>query len=310
VQVLIGDTLRVLFLWVFHDWRPSLVFCLSSLRGLLPFGSKLFASGLLNTVFSEIYSLVIGRIYTPTTLGLYSRAKQMQQLPVDNLSGIVGRVAFPVFASVQQDKAQLKRGLQKAIKGLVLINFPIMAGLAATAHPLVLALLTKKWEACAPYIQLLCVGGALYPLSLIHLNALQAQGRSDLFLRLEVIKKIVLASTVCITFRYGVKGLLVGDIFVSTLATWLNSHYAVRLVNYSRKEQVLDLLPYAAISALMGTGVWLIGHVAWGTSYLQLGVQIVSGLTLYALGCRLFRPAAFSEACEAVISRIPRWNPA
>ena len=264
-QVLIGDALRVVFLWVFHAWRPSAVFSLSSLRELLPYGSRMFASGLLNSIFTEIYSLVIGRIYSPAALGLFTRAKQMQQLPVDNLCNIVGRVSFPVFASVQHDKALLKRGLRKAARGLVMINFPLMIGLAVVARPLVLVLLTKKWEACVPYIQLLCIGGALYPLSLIHLNALAAQGRSDLFLRLEIIKKVVLAVSVAVTFRYGVKGLLIGDIIVSTISCCLNSHYSVRLIGYSWKEQILDLLPYLAISALMGAvrSGWPAGSVGW-----------------------------------------------
>ena len=161
-QVLIGDALRVLFLWAFHAWRPSAVFSLASLRELLPYGSRMFASGLLYCIFTEIYSLVIGRIYSPAALGLFTRAKQMQQLPVENLCTIVGRVSFPVFASVQHDKAQLKRGLRKAARGLVMINFPLMVGLAVVARPLVLVLLTGKWEACVPYIQLLCVGGALF----------------------------------------------------------------------------------------------------------------------------------------------------
>ena len=162
-QVLLGDALRVVLLWAFHAWRPLAVFSLSSLWELLPYGSRLFASGLLKA-FTEIYTLVIGRIYTPTALGLFTRARQMQQLPVDNLCSIVGRASFSVFASVQQNKAQLKRGVRKAAKGLALINFPLMVGLALIARPLVLVLLTKKWEACVPFIQLLCVGGALLSL--------------------------------------------------------------------------------------------------------------------------------------------------
>lgn len=307
-QILIGDALRVILLWTFHDWRPTRAFSLTSLRELLPFGSKMFASGLLNTIFTEIYSLVIGRVYTPTALGLFTRAKQMQQLPVDNLCGIVGRVAFPVFAAVQQDKAQLKRGVRKAAKGLVLINFPLMTGLAVTAHPLVLVLLTKKWEACVPYIQLLCVGGVLYPLSLIHLNALAAMGRSDLFLRLEIIKKIVLAVSVAVTFRYGVKALLVGDIAVSIFSTWINSRYSARLFDYPWKEQLFDLLPYAGISALMGACVWGVGLFPIGGCLGQLLVQVFTGVAVYVLGCRFCRLSAFSEACEVVSSRIPRWN--
>lgn len=309
-QVLLGDALRVVLLWAFHAWRPLAVFSLSSLRELLPYGSRLFASGLLNSIFTEIYTLVIGRIYTPTALGLFTRARQMQQLPVDNLCSIVGRVSFSVFASVQQNKAQLKRGVRKAAKGLALINFPLMVGLAVTARPLVLVLLTKKWEACVPFIQLLCVGGALYPLSLIHLNALAAQGRSDLFLRLEIIKKVVLAAAIATTFRYGVKGLLVGDIVVSIISCILNCHYSVRLFGYSSKEQILDLLPYTAISVIMGVTVWLVGILPLDVSFVRLAAQVAAGLAVYACSCWFFQLSAFAEACEIMRSKLPRWFPA
>lgn len=309
-QVLIGDALRVVLLWVYHDWRPVAAFSMTSLRELLPYGSKLFASGLLNSAFNEIYSLVIGRIYTPAALGLFTRAKQMQQLPVDNLCSIVGRVSFPVFAAVQQDKDQLKRGVRKAAQGLALINFPMMAGLAVIAHPLVVVLLTAKWEACVPYIQLLCVSGALYPLSLIHLNALSAQGRSDLFLRLEVIKKIILVAAIAITFRYGVKGLLLGNIVVAILSCALNCHYSVRLFGYSWKEQILDLSPYLGISTVMGGAVWLAGLLPLGGELGRLAVQMAAGVTVYFLLCRICRLSAFAEACDAVVSRMPRWRPA
>jgi len=310
-QVLIGDALRVVFLWVFHGWRPSAVFSLASLRELLPYGSRMFASGLLNSIFTEIYSLVIGRVYSPVALGLFTRAKQMQQLPVDNLCNIVGRVSFPVFAAVQHDKAHLKRGLRKAARGLVMINFPFMIGLAVVARPLVLVLLTKKWEGCVPYIQLLCVGGALYPLSLIHLNALAAMGRSDLFLRLEIIKKVVVAISVAITFRYGVKALLIGDIAVSAISCCLNSYYSTRLARYSWKEQIVDLLPYLGISAFMGACVWLAGELPpWGGNFGLLAAELATGIVVYFLCCRFFRLSAFSEACEMVTDRIPGWNPA
>lgn len=310
VQILIGDMLRVMLLWAVHNWRPSAVFSFSSLRELLPYGSRMFASGLLNSIFTEIYSLVIGRIYSPTALGLFTRAKQMQQLPVDNLCNIIGRVSFPVFASVQHDKAALKRGVRKGARGLVLISFPLMVGLAVVARPLVLVLLTKKWEACVPYIQLLCVGGALIPLNMIHLNALSAQGRSDLFLRLEIIKKSIIAVSVALTFRYGVKGLLIGDIVVSIIACYINCFYSVRMIDYSWKEQILDLLPYLGISAVMGVCVWLIGGLPWSNVSIQLAVEVATGIVVYFLGCRLCRLAAFSEMCDVVYSRIPTWKTA
>ena len=310
-QILIGDTLRVVFLWAFHAWRPSAVFSFASLRELLPYGSRMFASGLLSCIFTEIYSLVIGRVYSPAALGFFTRARQMQQLPVDNLCNIVGRVSFPVFAAVQHDKALLKRGVRKGARGMVMINFPLMIGLAVAARPLVLVLLTKKWETCVPYIQMLCVGGAFIPLNLIHLNSLAAQGRSDLFLRLEIIKKILVGVAVAITYRYGVKGLLVGDIVVSIMSFYINSFYSVRLISYSWAEQLRDLLPYLGISAFMGVGVWVVGRLLpWGGNYGQLAAEVTTGVVVYFLGCRFCRLSAFSEVCEVLASRMPRWNPA
>jgi O-antigen/teichoic acid export membrane protein len=310
-QVLIGDALKVVFLFVFHDWRPAAVFSLASLRELLPYGSRLFASSLLTSFFTEIYSVVIGKIYSPARLGLFTKARQMQQMPVDNLSGIISRVSFPVFASIQQDKAALKRAVRKAACGVVLVNFPVMVGLAVVARPLVLVLLTKKWEACVPYIQMLCVGGALYPLCLIHLNALAAQGRSDLYLRLDFVKKAMIGTSIALTYRFGVTGLLAGDIVVSVLSAYLNCFYSVRLIAYSWSEQLRDLLPYLGISAVMGVCVWLVGAIPpWGGNLGRLAAQVVTGMIVYFLGCRICRLSAFSEACEVVGSRIPGWKPA
>lgn len=308
-QVLIGDTLRVVLLWVFHRWRPAALFSFASLAELLPYGSRMFASALLNNVFSEIYVLVIGRTYAPSAVGLFTRAKQMQRLPVDNLCYIVSRVSFPVFSSIQKDKPTLKRGVRKAARGLVLISFPLMIALAVTAHPLVLVLLTQKWEACAPYIQLLCVGGALYPISLIHLNALSSQGRSDLFLRLEIIKKVLMVAVLAFTFRYGVKTLLIGDVLVSVVALCLNCRYSVRFLNYNWKEQMLDLFPYAAISVFMGVVMWFVGSLPWHSNVWRLAGEIAIGAIVYITGCRLCRLSAFSDACAVVASRIPFWQP-
>ncbi len=303
-QILIGDLLRVILLWTLHGWRPSAVFSLASLRELMPYGSRLFAAGLLNSIFIEIYSLVIGRLYAPAALGLFTRAKQMQQLPVDNLCSIVSRVSFPVFASVQHDKPMLKRGVRKAVRGLVLLNFPMMIGLAVVARPLVLVLLTEKWAACIPYIQLLCISGAVYPLSLIHLNALSAQGRSDLFLRLEIIKKVLVVVGVALTFRYGVTGLLIGGVIVGLVSCYLNCFYSVRLIGYTWKEQILDLLPYLGIAAIMGACVWLVGYLPLGNEIRRLLAQLFAGGIVYFVGCHLCRVSAFTDVYEILASRL------
>ena len=160
--------------------------------------------GLLDTIYNNLYLVVIGKMFSATDLGYYTRAEQTQQLPVDNLSSTVGRVTFPVFSSMQDDKDRLKRGTRKALSTLAMVNFPLMIGLAVVAKPLVLVLLTEKWLPCVPYLQLLCMVGMLYPLHAINLNVLMAQGRSDLFFRLEIYKKVMITRPI---FSPGVGGL-------------------------------------------------------------------------------------------------------
>jgi O-antigen/teichoic acid export membrane protein len=307
-QVLVGDFFSTLLLWILQGWRPLLSFSWSSLREMFPYGSRLFASGLLNSFFNEIYSIVIGKLFDPTMLGFYTRARQMQRLPVDNLSGIVGRVSFPVFAAIQHDKPALKRGVRKASKGLAWLNIPLMVGLAVTARPLVIVLLTEKWLPCVPYIQLLCVAGAFYPLSLIHVNALSAQGRSDLFLRLEIIKKVLTVIAVFATFQFGVTGLLAGGVVVGLLSYILNGYYSTTLFAYSWKEQFIDVLPYMALSALMGGCVWLAGWLPLAGNLGLLLIQVATGIAVYALGCWFWRVSSFIETVELVKGKLARFK--
>jgi len=309
-QILVGDLLRTVLLWALHDWRPSFTLSFTSLREMFPYGSRLFASGLLDSAFAEIYAVVIGRIYPAAMLGLYTRARQLQQLPVDNLCSIVGRVSFPVFASIQHDKVALKRAVRRSLKGLAWLNFPAMVGLAIIARPLVVVLLTQKWIACVPYIQLLCINGAFYPLSLIHVNALSAQGRSDLFLRVEVFKKLLAAAGVAASFKFGVTGLLVGNIVVGIISYGLNSFYSSRLIDYSWREQLFDLLPYLGMSMLMGAAVWAVSKTPFRWDLAQFILQVISGGVVYGTSSWFWRVSSFTEAREALIHRLPRWNAA
>ncbi len=189
IQQISSAFVRTACLWFFSSWRPILIFSFTSLRELFGFGSRLLASGVLNQTFDNIYLVVIGRLFSAADLGFFTRAKTLNDVPSQSLSQMVGRVTFPVFSTIQDDRVRLKRGLKKALTTLVLVNFPMMIGLAIVARPLVLVLLTDKWAPSIPYLQLLCVAGLLIPLQSMNLNVLQALGRSDLFLRLEIVKK-------------------------------------------------------------------------------------------------------------------------
>jgi teichuronic acid exporter len=293
-----------LCLWSFSPWRPALVFSFGALREMFGFGSRLLFSGILNQIFDNIYFVVIGRLFSAADLGFFTRAKTLNDLPSQTLSQMVGRVTFPVFSTIQEDRERLKRGLKKALTMLVLVNFPMMIGLAIIARPLVLVLLTEKWAPSIPYFQLLCAAGLLFPLQLMNLNVLQALGRSDLFLRLEIIKKALIVVSIAITWRWGISAMIYGMIATSLISYYLNSYYNDRLISYPIKEQVFDLFPYLIMASLMGFAAYAAGLLHFPNHWYLLFAQITTGFFVYAGLCRAFRLKAFMEVWEAVGGKI------
>jgi O-antigen/teichoic acid export membrane protein len=304
VQSLGSNLFRTILLWFFNSWRPSLVFSFDSLRDMFSFGSRLLASGLLDTIFRNIYLVVIGKLFPPASLGFYSRALRFQELPVSNISNIISRVTFPVFSSVQDDKPRLKRGVRKTLTTLVMINFPMMVGLAIVAKPLVLVLLTEKWVPCVPYLQLLCVVGMLYPLHVINLNVLIAQGRSDLFFRLEILKKIIVVIAIAVTYRWGIIAMIYGQIATSCIAYFLNAYYTGKMLDYPITEQIQDLIPYMTLASIMGLGVYALKYTPMDNQLTLLSAQIITGIVLYGGICYVFRISSFMEVIEIFKSKV------
>jgi O-antigen/teichoic acid export membrane protein len=295
VQQISGSLFQTVFVWILNDWRPAPFFSFQSLREMFGFGSRMLASGLLNQIFSNIYLLVIGKLFSVTDLGFFSRAMTLQQLPSQTLSGMVGRVTLPAFSAIQNDPVRLKKGLKKALATLVLVNFPMMIGLAVISRPLILALLTERWSASIPFLQLLCLVGVTYPLHLINLNLLEALGRSDLFLRLEILKKVLTVINIVITWRWGISAMIYGMIFLSTFAYYINSYYTGVLIGYPMREQLGDLFPYLITSVLMGIAVYAAGLLPFGNYWSMLLVEIAVGIVTYVAICRLFRLTTFME---------------
>ena len=269
------------------------------------FGSRLLASGLLNQIFDNIYLLVIGKLFSATDLGFFTRAQTLREVPSRTLSEMVGRVTFPVFSTIQDDPARLKKGMKKALTTLVLVNFPMMIGLAVIARPLVLVLLSEKWTESIPYLQLLCLVGLLFPLHVINLNLLQALGRSELFLRLEIIKKILIVINIAVTVRWGISAMIYGMIGTSIISYYLNSYYTGVLIGYPIREQVRDLSSYLIMAALMGMAVYAVGLLPFSSYWSMLLVQIAVGIVTYVGLCRVFRLSAFMEVWQAGWNKMP-----
>ena len=250
-QQLSRQLLNTLFLWVYCKWRPVLEFSVQSFKELFGFGSKLLLSGLLDTIFKEIYYLVIGRCYTAAQLGQYTRASQFNQIFSSNLTTVVQRVSYPVLSSIQDEPDRLREAYRKVIKSTMLISFACMLGLAAVAKPLIVLLIGEKWMPAVGFLQIICFSGMLYPLHAINLNILQVKGRSDLFLRLEIIKKIIAVGPLLLGVFFNIESMLWGSVCSSLIAYFLNSYYSASLINYPTKDQLKDILPTFAYRNLI-----------------------------------------------------------
>jgi O-antigen/teichoic acid export membrane protein len=277
------------FLWVWSKWKPIWVFSRKSFNELFSFGSKLLVSGLIDTIYRNVYNLIIGKYFSAVELGFYSQADQFQSLPSQNLNGIITRVSYPVLSSIQNDNSQLRSAYKKLIKSTMLITFVLMLGLCAVAKPLILTLIGEKWLPAVIYLQLLCFVGMFYPLHALNLNMLQVQGRSDLFLRLEIIKKIIAIPAIVIGIFFGIKIMILGMLVNTLIAYYLNSFWSGKLIGYSFSEQVKDILPGFLLALTVSAIVFLIGIVVILSPAFLLILQITTGAVLTIGTCELFK---------------------
>ena len=281
-QQLSRQLLNTLFLWIYCTWRPAWEFSMQSFKELFGFGSKILLSGLLNTIFNEIYSLVIGRCYTSAQLGQYTRANQFNQIFSSNLTTVIQRVSYPVLSSIQDESERLREAYRKVIKSTMLISFACMLGLAAVARPLILILIGEKWLPAVGFLQIICFSGMFYPLHAINLNILQVKGRSDLFLRLEIIKKIIAVGPLVLGVLFSIEYMLWGSVCTSLIAYFLNSYYSADLINYPTKEQIKDILPTFLVSFVTAAAMWSLTLLPL-SNWLLLPLQCLLGIALAVL---------------------------
>jgi len=269
-----------IFLWFFVKWKPSLVFSKSSFTELFSFGSKLLISGLLNTTSTNIYHLIIGKYFSVIHLGYYTRAKQFTDLPSNNLNSIIGRVTFPVLSTIQHDKVVFKDKYKKIVTSSMFISFILMFGLAAVAEPLVITLIGEKWRPIIIYLQLLCFAGSLYPLHSLNLSILKIYGRSDLFLRLEIIKIFLIIPFVYFGIKYGLTYLIVGQLMTSIIAFFLNSYWSKTLISYSSWNQLMNIAPSFLLAILVSGIMYIVGFAINTSPILTLCIQLTGGTLL------------------------------
>ncbi len=295
-QGLASTVISTVLLWFFIGWKPKLVFSLNSFKELFGFGSKLMLSGLLDTVYRNIYQVVIGKKFTSAELGFFTRAKGLAQLPSSNITNIIQRVTFPVLSEMQDNITQLGNNYRKLLKMSAFIIFPLMMLLFGLAEPLIKILLTDKWLPAVPMLQVLCFSYMFYPIHAINLNLLQVKGRSDLFLRLEIIKKVMITIVLFATAPFGVLVMCYGIIVTSVLALIINTFYTGKLINVGFFKQIKDIFPIMILSFITGFLAYLPSMILT-ESYFQLGLGGFLGAVFFIGASYLLK---FSELNELI----------
>ena len=293
LQQLISQLAVSVILWFTVKWRPHLIFSYAKVKTLFSYGSKLLASGLLDTLYRSLRTLIIGRMYTPAMLGFYNRGEQFPQLIVSNINGSIQSVMLPALSAHQDDRKRIKEMMRRAIVSSSFLIFPMMIGMAVVAEPLVEIVLTDKWLPAVPFLQIACFTFALWPIHTANLQAINAMGRSDIFLKLEIIKKIMGLIVLGVSLPFGVYAIALGGLFSGLIGTFINAYPNKELLNYSYKEQWLDIMPSLLISLIMGGVVYLFNYLSI-SAWQILILQIVSGGIIYILLAKIFKIESFT----------------
>jgi O-antigen/teichoic acid export membrane protein len=302
-QMLIAAFLVTAFLWSMKLWRPTLTFSRQSLNDIFGFGSKLFLSGLLDTLFRNIYVVVIAKLFSTIVAGHYFFAEKIKELIINQLVSSISTVTYPALATMQHDNVILKAGYRKVIQITTFLLFPAMVLMAALAEPLFQVLLPDQWLPAVPYLQLMCIAGLLYPLHAINLDILKVKGRSDIFLYLEIIKKVNIVLILFVSVQYGVIGILIGQIISSVLAYLPNSYFSNKLIGYSVREQIGDFLPGMVLSGAIAGVVYVAVSVSTLPALAELIMFGITAATLYLICAYALKLQALTLTLQIVKER-------
>ena len=279
-QQLSNATVDTVILWITVRWRPRKNFSWERLKGLLSFGWKLLVSSLLDTCYNNLRNLIIGKMYSPSDLAFYNQGDKFPKLIVTNINTSIDNVLLPTMSSAQDDRERVKNMTRRAIKTSTYVMAPLMMGLAFCATPIVKLVLTDKWLPCVPFLRIFCITYMFWPVHTANLNAINAMGRSDWFLRLEIIKKIMGMAILLSTMWFGVMAMAYSLLLSSVLSQIINSWPNRKLLGYGYLEQVRDFAPGILLAVAMGICVYLIGYISLPT-IVTLGIQILAGATFY-----------------------------
>lgn len=281
-------------LWLFNRWRPRLRFCSDSLKYMWGFGWKLLVSGLLDNVWKELYQTVVGKFYNPATLGQYTRSKEYARIFSVNITSIVQRVSYPVLSQVQDDKTRMVSAYRRVIKTTMFVTAVAMIFMGAVAEPLIYCLIGPQWHQAATFLPLICISLSLYPLHAINLNMLKVQNRTDIFLLLEIVKKVIAVGPLCLGIFVNIYWMLVGSICTGIISFFLNSYYTGRSLGYSSWMQLRDISPDYGVALLVAFSVYFFKFLPI-SNFIILPVQIVVGASVLILVCEKTKLSEYLE---------------
>lgn len=302
-QQLSKQTIYTICLWILNRWWPNFHFSISSFKYMWGFGWKLLVSGLLDRLWAQMYQVVVGKFYNPATLGQYTRGNEYASIFSSNITSIVQRVTYPVLAEVQDEKERMVAAYRKVIKVTMFVTCICMISLGAVAEPLIYCLIGEKWHQAATFLPLICISMSLYPLHAINLNMLQVQGRSDIFLYLEIIKKIIAIGPLCIGIFFDIYWMLATSIVTGIIAFFLNSYYTGKRLGYSSWKQLKDVAPSYGVAFAVALAVYFLKYLPL-SHWIILPMQIVVGILVFFTVCEKTKLNEYIEIKNIAISTI------
>lgn len=301
---IVKQLIKSIILWSNSPWKPRFYFSKEKMMYHYEFGYKLMLSGLLNTIFSNIYNVVIGRFYSVQSLGFYERSRALTNYPVSTFSGIINRVMFPIMANIKDDFIRVSSVYKNLLQLAFFVSAPMMLGAAAIASPVFDLVLGEKWMPAVPYFQILCLSSMFLPIHAFNLNILKVFGRSDLFLKLEIYKKVVIAISILVSFPFGILGLIWSTVFSSFIALLINTYYSQDLIDYKTRKQLLDMLPTFFIALFISLIMFYLVHSLSNYSkYIQIAIPSIIGILGYITLNLLFKRPSMKFAIQLIQSK-------
>ena len=301
-QYVSNTAIDTLILWITVPWRPKKRFSWTKLKSLLSYGWKLLVSALLDTGYTSLWNLLIGKVYSSADLSFYDQGSKYPKAIIGTISNSIDSVLLPTMSIVQDDRAQIKSMTRRSIVTSVYVMAPLMMGLAGCAEPLVSLILTDKWLPCVPYMRIFCITYMFWPVHSANLNAIKAMGRSDLFLRLEILKKIIGIGLLLCTMRISVMAMACSLLISSVTSQIINSYPNWKLLNYRYLEQLRDILPSILLAVIMAVAVGAVPLLGYG-NVLTLCIQIPLGAVIYVAGSAIFRLESFRYLLNMIEDR-------